>query len=609
MICPDTVFHTRHAHANFVPTHATSDDLHAAARPSFDVDGGKAGFVAGPAIPERTTSLHRKNQTWPATIREQRAGSFQLDTIPTPTLVNTPWELQRKNLGSRWSKSSTASSVLRPEVFLQLPREIYQCIIDHIENVHTERTKVDVSGMQADLHSLCLVSRTWHRIAQDHLYRELWLPSNKAPAKRRWSRDHRPSRLHQLLGTLKVSPGLATGTHRLNITAALAQELQNEISSGLKTGPTVGILQELVRLCYSMEHISGYVVPAAAQTQGLVDALAMRTHLKSHIWRLESNRSLPSLPDFIYAHDHWLNLETLVVSADSGVDLGEVAISLVLPRLPSLKHLVLSGLHHDDFHDTMLLTLPSLKSLRLERLGGLTDQGIEQLAYCRLAPYMESLTLVDLELMSLQTIQTLLWHLTRMKRFTFVQETSPEPQMDGTTISDPTRLSCPALQHLHWDCLVPGTALLYLATAIQADRFPALMTIKTPSDYDGTIQTLCRPIARNKLTHDDIQYLAERTKQSYTRDLRVSQIQAQLRIRERLQQPSFNVVVQDERMKVCSTHVIGSFLGDMASRIEYDLSAGVEGGRTALVELEDVTVPRPTSLGSSEQKLEVGRLF
>ncbi|EME41436.1 hypothetical protein DOTSEDRAFT_73749 [Dothistroma septosporum NZE10] len=595
----------RPSKAQVVQSHITSDDLHATIRPSLG--SGKGGLTAGPAIPERTTSLHRKTITWPATIEGYRPGSFNFDTVHT--FVKTPWGLERTILGTRWSKSSAGSSALRPQVFMQLPSEIYQCIIDHLENVHTERIKVDVAGMQTDLRSLCLVSKTWHRIAADQLYRELWLPSNRAPTKRRWSKEHRPSRLQLLIGTLKVSPGLAMVTQKLHITAALAQELQSEISSGFDTGPTVGTLQALIRLCYNMEHISGYVIPAATQTIGLMDALAMRTHLKSHTWRLESKRSLPSLPEFIYSHDHWPKLSTLVISADIGVDLGGVAVSIVLSRLPCLKHLVLSGLHHDDYHDTTLMTLPSLRSLRLEKLEGLTDQGIGQLAYSRLAPYLESLTLVDLELASLQTIQSLLWHLTRMKRFTFVQETSPEPQVGIRSMNTPIRLGSSALHHLHWDCIDHGTALSCFAAAIQANHFPKLTTIKAPCDYDGTIQSLCRPIAHTKLTHDDVLFLAVRTKQRYTRDLRASQVQAQLRIRERSRRPSFNVIVQDERMKVCSTHVIGSILGNMDSKIEYDLNPGVEGGKTALVELHDVMLPKPASLGRTEQRRDVGVLF
>ncbi|KAF2167866.1 hypothetical protein M409DRAFT_22014 [Zasmidium cellare ATCC 36951] len=586
--------------AKFVQLHVTSDDINV----SPPTRRQRIDDFRKPAIPERTTSLHRKTDTWPASIREQRrAGGYNFDG--TPTLVRTPWEWERGRPNSQWSRGSDRLSNLPKKIFAQLPREIYQCIVEHVEGVHTVGQTVDVPALRHDLRSLCLVDKRWHRVARDHLYRELWLPSNKAPTKRTFSRQQKPSRLRLLLNTLRTAPGLAFLVHSIRVTFELANELEADVQSTFKKASTLDVLQEIINGCYNLEQFSGYVLPATTTTRDVFDALSTRTRMKSHVWKLDSNHELPSLLDFIHCHANWMRLETLVLSADPGVDLGQVAVSAVLHRLPALKHLMLSGLHQSDVNNTTILTLPALKSLRFSNLAGLTDQGIEQLAYSRLASSLEKLSLVGLELGSLQTVQTVLAHLTRLKSFALVQDASPESSTGVRPSSRPGQLSSPSLRYLHWDCLLPGSAITHLADAISTNKFPHLRKIKIPCDYDGAIQALCRPIPREQLTKADIQYLSEHTTHKYERDLRVSQIQAQLRVRESRQQPSFNVVVQDESMEICSTHVIGSYLGDMASKIEYCLAA--DAGDRALIELEDVA--RRKGNWRLETKVDTGILF
>lgn len=588
------MFFVRPVKAKYVQMHVTSDDINVAGRSKID-DFRK------PIIPERTTSLHthRKTNTWPAWSRESRAGSYKFEG--TPTLTRTPWEWERGRPGSAWSRGADRVSNLPRRIFAQLPREIYQCIVEHVEGVHTIGQTVDVPALRHDLRSLCLVNKRWHRVARDHLYRELWLPSNKAPTKRAFSRQQKPSRLRQLLNTLRTSPGLAFLVHSIRVTFELANELEADVQSPFKKASSLDILQEIITLCYNLQQFSGYVVPATTSTTNVFEALSTRTRMKSHVWKLDSNYELPSLMDFIRWHYDWLNLETLVISTDPGVDLGQVAVSAILHRLKSLKHLMLSGLHPSDVNDATILNFPALKSLRFSNCAGLTDQGIEQLAYTRLASSLKRLTLVGLELNSLQTIQTVLAHLTCLKRFTLIQETSPEIELDVHPASRPGALSSPSLQYLHWDCTHPGSALSRLADSISHNRFPKLLKIKIPCDTDGLLQALCRPIPRHKLTKDDIQYLQSHT----VRDLRVAQIQAQLRVRQSRQNSNFNVVVQDESNEVSSTHVIGGFLGRMESGIEYSLEP--EAGENALAELEEVA--RRKGNWRLETKVDTGVLF
>jgi hypothetical protein len=77
----------------------------------------------------------------------------------------------------------------------------------------------------------------------------------------------------------------------------------------------------------------------------------------------------------------------------------------------------------------------------------------------------------------------------------------------------------------------------------------------------------------------------------YFRSLHYSQIQAQIRVSESRQQPSFNVVVQDEDDAVQHQHFIGSYLGNMGSNIEYSLEPAIEGTSTAIAETQIATYP------------------
>ena len=563
-----------------------------------------------PAIPERTTSLepqgHKKSQTWPPGTKEKKAGSFEFDT--PPTLTRTPWELDRGRPGSRWSRSIDRTSNQPRKIFVQLPREIYQCVLDNLEAVHSVQGTVDVLALRKDLRSLCLVDKKWQHIAREHLFRDLWLPTNKTSAKKRFSTRQPKSRLKILVDLLRKTSGLGFFVHHIRVGAELAQELDAEAFAPFRKDSALDSLQLIIRECYNLEQLSGFALPATESTTPVLEALASRIRLKSHAWSLDSTRALPGLEHFIFCHDDWVNLETLAIAADPGVDLGIGTVSAVLQRLPALKHLALFGLHRSDFRDTSLLTLPPVKSLRLECLSGLTDQGVEQMAFSRLALSLERLTLVGLELGSLQTIQTLLSHLTRLKRFALLQEICPEPLantgLNGRTIN----LSSPSLQHLHWDCLIPGSALSYFATSISDKKFPRLHAAKVPCDYDGLIQQLCRPIPREKLTTQDLEYLHEHTSGRYERNLRVSQIQAQVRVRESRQQPSFNVVVEDE-YELKATHTIGSYLGAMGSKIEYQLEPDV--GPNALAEFDDIAQPVEMGINGHrvERRLEASMLF
>lgn len=221
---------------------------------------------------------------------------------------------------------------------------------------------------------------------------------------------------------------------------------------------------------------------------------------------------------------------------------------------------------------------------------------------------LQSLSLVSLDLLSLRTLQALLVALPRLEKFRFVQDTCPSLLVGADHTHKRSELASTSARYLHWDTLVPGPITAALAHSIKHGCFPALRRIKAPSDYDGDLQALCRPIAQQALTLEDARFLRSGIDEQYTRSLRLSQLQAQLRIKETKQQPSFNVVVEDAEKHVQHTHVIGAYLGDMHSEIEYSLEPDVEGSKNALASLADVLSPSPSN-DSGERTLSLQKFF
>lgn len=591
-----------HVQQTFIQYHVTARDLSA-----------RSSTTAPPIpIPLRTSSRFPR-KGGPNTCQEIRAGGFSFET--TPGLVRASREEERARRRSRHSCNSNnfrEPRPLRKEVLEQLPVEIYQCILTQLEGLHRSRTALDIVGLEHDLLDLCLTSRHWCRAARKHLYGEIWLPSSTTPGKRRYSLFSRAkSKLHLLLRTLSETPRLASLVQHLCIRSVLAGELDEAAVSWKKSAASWGTIAGIIRRCPNLEDLGGYIPPLpTVAAAGLTTALAKCPQLRAHAWTLRADRPKNDVPtsiprDFVNIHTGWLNLETLIIHSDGRQPLGSGVLLAVLERLPSLQHLMLSGLPSSDIHDATLTTLPRLKSLRLENLPGVTDQGIAQLAITRLIWSLQSLTLIDLNLTHFRTVQLLWDTLSTLRHFTFQQNTPPHPpaaRAGGATYT--TASGSLTLQSLHWDVLLPSPATTLLAQSIAAGHFPRLQRIRAPCDPAGTLQALCRPIAMlqrspkpTNLTTPTVSTLPDFSgpgmgkNEAVLRDLRVSRLRAQQRVRSSRRQPSLSITITAEDDEVQRTHVIGSYLGSMASRIEYDLEPDLEGSVQAVARFADVRAP------------------
>ena len=505
-------------------------------------------------------------------------------------------------------------------------------MLGYLRDSHSECLSINIQEFYKDLRALCLSNKQLREVAREHLYAEIWLPSHSYPTKKRLLRFHRAlSKLERLLRTLKNTSSLSSLVRCLRVTYDLAGTLETELVS-LTVKPihstALAVLTEIVKHCQNLERFLGYAPSATEHTVDFCASLAACQKMKSHVWQLPMRWTASSIPDrpgaLLGYHDNWTQLQTLViVQQNAGWNLVPGLVTAILQKLSSLQHLVISGLHPGDFHNGTLLMLPALKSLRLEELHGVTYQGLEQMARSRIAFSLQKLALCGLEITSLRTIQELLSEMVNLKRLTLHQDTSPELAQAHMVASTNFALSSTSLEYLHWDVLTPGHGTTIVTNSIASGRFPNLRTAKVPCD-NGAIQQLCRPIPYRTLAMEELQALeALDDSWGYYRSLGASRIQAQIRIHQSRKQPSVNVIVQDEDSTVQHEHAIGSYLGNIISKIEYSLDPAVEDTGTALADTQLATYPGPyltnfegkwkgcndTAAGTREFKLDLDIFF
>ena len=271
----------------------------------------------------------------------------------------------------------------------------------------------------------------------------------------------------------------------------------------------------IVMSCPNLERLIGFYPIYNHAFDRLTYALSTRRKLKEHMWIMGENsaitqRSLKQLPpglmdyeqvdSFLRYHQSWTSLTTLFLHSHNSGILERDVFSTVLHQLPSLQHLSISNFDIDDFDDIILQDLPPLQSLRLQDLQGVTYRGLSDFARSPSAQNLRSLSLIHLDIAYLSTITNLLLYLQSLRRFTLVQESSPLTEPDEL-IFQPI-VASRTLSYLHWDIHRPGPPNANLASSIRANGFPALRTIRAPSDHDGLLQSLCRPRATIVLPSD-----------------------------------------------------------------------------------------------------------
>ncbi|KAF2828636.1 hypothetical protein CC86DRAFT_444791 [Ophiobolus disseminans] len=621
----------------------------------------------GSAPTTRSSNSKQSQPLPPSTSQSRLRSSMAIGGVvygwQEPHLTKTPWELERHKKRSRWRRSKVVENELPVAVFKILPKEVYQCIVVQLEQIHLRQTESCSSCYLRDLHSLSLVSRAWDKATTSRMYRNVLLVTSEEHAKSQKLKIRGTTRLNLLRRTLREQPTLARCVRELHLSDF--QTLYQEAAIGKEE--IVSLVASLVMACPRLERLVGFHVPFTHSFDRLSHALSTRSHLKEKVWLLSENgddfseeednnmgsyylAACDPTERFLELNSTHPSLSTLVLAQHDHQDpvaLNFRAIVGTCRAMPALRHLSISGLSATSFTNMTLNALPSqLESLRLERLPGINDKGLQRLATSQLAASVQKLMLIDLEVSSLKTVSNILsTEFAALQHFSLAQQKAPGLS-SRASCSD---FSSPTLRYVHFEFRVdagpvptlsppspdiseppsfPFTnceSITCLATALLAEgikkgAFPLLHRVRVPHDPQGFIQALCKPLASALLPSDvstlstsssvfgsSISSVPSSHEQSLSRacdsviggsrgdraDSAVassydisqdiitparSRLAAQSRILASRKTALMTVRVYDPSGDLKVNKVVGGFIGQVGSKITYDLRA--DRGRT-----------------------------
>jgi hypothetical protein len=537
-----------------------------------------------------------------------------------PRLVKTPWEADRSmraTMPLRSTRNRPATGRSLPErIFREMPDEIYECVVQQLERSYFS----DVAGTcincyTRDLYNLSLTSHTWYRAARRQLYSKVWLVNDAHAGGGSEAPWHRIKLLRR---TLRDRPFLARFVKELHFPDA---QFVYQESAMDERQLIINNLASLVMTAPNLEKFSGLYLTYDHVFDRLTHALSTRTQLKEKTWVLRrsdvgmdedgvfwSNHDEFGQADnhdaFLRNHDNWQNLEMLCLFGQTTGRMDYRSFAATFRNLPSLKHLLISDFDASQFSDRTMLTMPlNLESLRLQDMPGITEKGLARYFNSNGAKSLHNLSLVKLEINSAQLIASIFAKCTNLKRFTLAQETSPalplgiEPQNE-----DGILYTSESLEYLHWDTIAYGPALQDLSISITFNAFPRLQTLRAPSDDGGILQRLCAPqkgwTPPGSPGGDD----EEENPFNHT-SLPIARREAQRRKTEASQDPFIKIVVSDEFGDVQHTYTLRTYMGTLASPIQYSLDPDVQGSDDFIAGLNDLLISREIVLdnGSNDR--------
>ncbi|KAI9673173.1 MAG: hypothetical protein M1817_003035 [Caeruleum heppii] len=453
-----------------------------------------------------------------------------------------------------------------------------------------------------DLHSMCMANKTWRRAARPRMYCAIWIVGNDSIAQtRKKFKTRYGARLRLLRRTLRENPILAGFVRELKGPAIP----DARSFGGAERQHYLDTVASVVMACPNLERLTGFYVSYDHTFDRLSHALSTRTRLKEHVWVVAGNDSMRQLPSnyldpgflqpeemdmFLHLHDQWGRLETLFLHSHSDGVLEHELFVGVFSRLPSLRHLCVSGFHVHDFGDVTLQALPPLQSLRLQNLRGVTDRGVLRYASTPAAQDLERLSLINLELTSLPVLSKVFACLRYLKRFTLIQRRPPELEPSGLILQP--IIGSSSLEWLHWDVADPGEANNLLSASIEANGFPNLRAIRAPSDDEGSLQSVCRPLEQATITTDKYNFPQRYANSGhrasvYAKTLFAARKSAQERIELARARFKFHIVIEEEGV-VKQVFKIPDFIGSLESQITYSLKPDIHGSDRAVIDLPDL---------------------
>ncbi|KAI3331956.1 hypothetical protein HD806DRAFT_478896 [Xylariaceae sp. AK1471] len=540
------------------------------------------------------------------------------------------------------------------ELFAALPDEVLGLILQKLKESHLKPGSSSCTTcMMRDLCSVAVSAKKLLKVARVALYEDIQLVGADSQVQKKRLKISYGSRLVLLRRTLRSRPGIAVLVRSLKPPA---------VPQGVPTELYQNLVASVIMACPNLERLVGFHQNYNFSFNRLFHALSTREQLREIHWTLEASQTqrkrrmsnaAPMLssgnPNFQEApgnlqpeqseefrelHMNWMNLTTLSIHCLPGATLTPVSLLPdILADISSLQNLHLSHLPFTAFNDANLLSLPALHALTLSHLPGVSSIGLSSFARRLSSRSIRKLTLHHLDIDSLPTIAQILSNLTSLETFALVQTQTPVLP-EGEMIWLFPYLASATIRKLHWD--IPSFASTaniadsILAKSIAAYGFPALRTLRTPSDPDGIFQALCKPLEKIDMASDRYRGLIAKAGSSRPKsppttpttpttprtpgsmnskspfglnfpmddqlfpskvssNLAHSRLEAQRRLEAAHNEPRFTFRLVDEDGSVLETKRMAGFMGEIGSPINYclmpDASSIDENG--GLVEISD----------------------
>ncbi|KAH6678233.1 hypothetical protein B0J14DRAFT_317666 [Halenospora varia] len=556
------------------------------------------------------------------------------------------------------------------EGFKKLPEEILLGILAELKKSHLHPASLSCQTCwMRDVTSLGMSCKKWWGAARTALYEDIQLIGcDSALHTKKKMKMKYGTRLTLLRRTLRSRPDLAEYVKSLKIPT-----MPDAAKTKTEQEGYMDLVASVVMACPNLERLPGFYPSYNHEYTRFVHALSTRKKLQERVWMISGSASqrqyrynltedseflkpvaVPSflLPeqciDFLNFHSNWTHLQTLVMHCNTDGTMNSALFTDIFARLPSLENLHISSFSPYAFDDNTLLSLPSLKSLRLESLPGVTDHGLSNFASPARTDRLKSLTLIGLPMLSLPVLARLFSHLKSLTHFKISQAPSPCLPI-GTDIFLHPYLASPTMEYIHWEFTNPddNKATEILSKSITFSGFPALKTIRAPTDFEGSLQKLCKPRDRIELSGDKYRnigmqphngipssqsmpslpsptrstfsekhgrtasfnssFVKSPTRSAFSLNLdhtvgakvggdtdereqgmslAMSRRMAQQRIDAATQKPQFHIIVWDEDGNFQERHAVGGFLGQIQSKISYVLKPDLEGLDESLMGVE-----------------------
>ncbi|PVH78752.1 hypothetical protein DL98DRAFT_655950 [Cadophora sp. DSE1049] len=483
-----------------------------------ELQATKNGFLATKTMIPPTAFPGKRivNEALPMHLRYEAGGEGRQQSTLLPP--------QRMGMGPKNTMASGRTYTVRGEGFKKLPEEILLVVLAELKKSHLEPGSLSCSTCwMRDLINLGLSCKKWWGAARCVLYGDIQLIGcdsilhTKKKFKLKFG-----TRLRLLRRTLRMKPDLAEYVKVLKIPS------MPDAAKGKEQDEYLELVASLIMACPNLERLPGFYPTYNHEFSRFVHALSTRKKLTERVWvinpspfqrqrrfNLSANAEYltsilapsPLLPeqciDFMIHHSNWTHLKTLFLHCNPGGTIDSPLFTDIFYCLPSLENLHVSSFPATSFNDETLLSLPPLKSLRLDNLPGITANGLSSYGSPARTDSLTSLSLIGLPLLSIPVLTRLFSHLKSLTHFTISQAPSPSLPR-GIEIYLHPYLASPTLQYLHWEFTNPDDdkATEILAKAILFNGFPALRTLRAPTDHDGILQRLCKPRERIELPAD-----------------------------------------------------------------------------------------------------------